>query len=180
MTVIGLSIGVALTVWGCGPSAQRRGAADTSAAPTGADSSVFVGDTAPTIRPTVSKPSAREDSGAARRVTAPRRVESEPSPSIATILASSALVGQRVRVTGRCLGYGKPVAVGAPPRTRSDWQLEAEDVAIYVTGRLPAGCSPTGGSTQATTILALVAEDTLAARAGRPATPRRYLVRVPQ
>lgn len=98
--------------------------------------------------------------------------------TVQEIVVSEELVGKRVRVTGRCLGYSTPVTVGSPPRTRSDWQLEADGFAVYVTGPLPTGCSVTEGSKEVTTILALVVEDTLPARGERPATPRRYLVRL--
>jgi len=106
--------------------------------------------------------------------------ESIQPVTVKELLASSALVGRRVRVVGRCLGYSAAVAPGGPPRTRSDWQLEDNGVAIYVTGQLPSGCSATEGSKERPTILAIVAEDTLPARGDRPPTPRRYLVRVRQ
>ena len=92
------------------------------------------------------------------------------------VLESSAFVGQEIRITGRCLGYGKSVAQGGPPRTRSDWQLEDDGAAIYVTGPLPTGCSATAGSAAPTTITARVAEDTIRALADHSASARRYLV----
>jgi len=168
----GLSLGLALALWSCRPPAQRGAAADTTAAPPAPVSDVS--------RPPITKPSAA-DTGAPRTLdNTLRRTESDLSRAVHEILASGALVGLRVRVTGRCLGYSKPVAVGGPPRTRSDWQLEADGVAIYVTGPLPAGCSPTEGATETTTIVAVVAEDTLPARGERAAMARRYLVRVLQ
>lgn len=178
---MGLSLGLAVALWGCPPAAQRAGttATDTTAGTAVAgDSRALARNTAPAISPPISEPPAGADAGSARPVAAPRPSEVEQSPTIREILASSALVGRRVHVTGRCLGYGRAVAVGRPPRTRSDWQLEAEGVAIYVTGPLPAGCSATEGSNQPTTILAHVAEDTLPARGDRAAAARRYLVRV--
>lgn len=111
-------------------------------------------------------------------IVAPRRQVDVPTVAIQELLDSDTYVGKTVRVTGRCLGYGKPVAVGGPPLTRSDWQLEANGVAIYVSGPLPQGCSPTEGATEPTTMLARVEEDTLPALGERPATPRRYLVRI--
>lgn len=98
--------------------------------------------------------------------------------TVPEILRSSEYVGMIVRVEGKCLGYGKIVAVGGPPLTRSDWQLEDGGVAIYVSGPLPEDCSATKGSTQRSIIYALVAEDTLRTIGSRPATPRRYLVRL--
>lgn len=137
---------------------------------------------------------ARPDSGAApvgqripgdsTRPTLPPAIIPEDSPGVTAgatatvshLLGSSALVGKNVRVTGTCLGYSLPsVAVGSPPRTRSDWQLESEGVAIYVTGPMPGGCSPTTRSDSPITITAQVREDTLAGLGGNPPRPRRYL-----
>jgi hypothetical protein len=101
----------------------------------------------------------------------------EPVRTVRELLASDADVGRTVRVAGRCAGYSTPLAEGAPPLTRSDWQLEDEGVAIYVSGPLPAGCSATGGSQARSTIVAQVAQDTMPAAGDRPAAPRRYLVR---
>ena len=98
--------------------------------------------------------------------------------AIRHLLNSDSLVGEWVRVSGRCLGYAAQVAVGPPPLTRSDWQLEDGETAIYVSGSLPNGCSATGGSSNRITIRAMVAQDTLPALGDRPTMPRRYLVRV--
>ena len=98
--------------------------------------------------------------------------------SVRELLASSAHVGKTVRVAGRCLGYGKIVAEGTPPLTRSDWQLEDGGLAIYVSGPLPEGCSPTEGSQTVSTIYARVAQDTLRGFGNQEPKARRYLVRV--
>lgn len=108
-----------------------------------------------------------------------------PAPSggptattVHALLASAALVGRTVSVNGRCLGYSTPtVAKGAPPVTRSDWQLEDQGEAIWVTGPLPDGCTSTTPAATAGAVLAIVAEDTLPGLGGAPAVPRRYLVR---
>jgi hypothetical protein len=108
-------------------------------------------------------------------------VRPKPPPPLHTVrevLDSGALVGQRIRVAGRCLGYGGKLAQGAPPRTRSDWQLESDGVAVYVVGALPPGCSATEGAQDTVTITATVVEDTLPALGGGPARPRRYLMRI--
>lgn len=110
-------------------------------------------------------------------IRVPRRAD-VPIVTVRELMTSDAYVGKRVEVAGRCLGYAAQVAVGPPPVTRSDWQLEDADAAIFVTGPLPGGCSPTEGSAQRTTILALVAQDTLPALGNRAATARRYLVRI--
>lgn len=113
-------------------------------------------------------------------IRAPKRQEYEnlPSPTITEVLNSDAYVGKRIRVTGRCLGYAAAIAVGPPPLTRSDWQFEQDGVAIFVSGPLPQGCSATRGASEPTTILALVAEDTLRALGNKPGTRRRYLLRI--
>ncbi|HEU4628650.1 MAG TPA: hypothetical protein VFS08_02865 [Gemmatimonadaceae bacterium] len=98
--------------------------------------------------------------------------------SVRELLDSSALVGRVVRVTGLCLGYGRPTAAGPQPRTRSDWQLQADGATIWVTGRRPPDCSATEGATAETTIEARVAEDTLPSLGGSGGRTRRYLVRV--
>jgi hypothetical protein len=166
---------IAVAVGGCTTRTQRGAARDTSATVSSPDSRVS--DSATVLRPTRPSTVPGDSARASDPVTAPRRTTPEPSPTIAEIVSSSAFVGKRVQVRGRCLGYSKPMAAGGPPRTRSDWQLEAGGVAIYVSGALPSGCSITEGSVQPIMISALVAEDTLSARGGRPARPRRFLVR---
>ena len=95
---------------------------------------------------------------------------------IRDIIASDRFVGSNVRVTGRCLGYGT-LAVGGPPVTRSDWQLEQDGVAIYVSGERPPDCDSTRGATTFVTISARVAQDTLIGLPGQSSRPRRYLER---
>jgi hypothetical protein len=102
-------------------------------------------------------------------------------PTKATVhelLASNALVGRMVEVTGRCLGYSSPtVAQGSPPVTRSDWQLEDGGEAIWVTGPMPDGCTATEPATEPSSIQATVAQDELPDLGGYGKTQRRYLVR---
>jgi hypothetical protein len=102
-------------------------------------------------------------------------------PTPATVhdrLASDALVGRVVEVTGRCLGYSSPtVAKGSPPVTRSDWQLEDGGEAIWVSGPLPEGCTATEPAANPGTIQATVAQDELPDLGGYGKTTRRYLVR---
>jgi hypothetical protein len=94
------------------------------------------------------------------------------------LLASNALVGRMVEVTGRCLGYSSPtVAQGSPPVTKSDWQLEDGGEAIWVTGAMPDGCTATEPAAEASTIQATVAQDELPDLGGYGKTMRRYLVR---
>ncbi len=97
--------------------------------------------------------------------------------TIKEALASPALVGRAVRVTGHCSGYPADVLPGSPPLTRSDWILEDGGFAIYVSGAYPPGCSPTARSENPVTITARVLADSVEALGGAR-TPRRYLVRL--
>ena len=98
--------------------------------------------------------------------------------SVHDVLTRPALVGKAVEVTGRCLGYSVPtVAVGSPPVTRSDWQLEDQGEAVWVTGSLPQGCTATTPAESASTISAVVAQDTMPGLGGQTPVPRQYLVR---
>jgi hypothetical protein len=140
----------ALLAGACGP----RGNREVSPADTTAEMQV---------RDTV-KIVAQPDSQALQQVTVP------------ALLGSNQWNGMTVRVSGQCLGYRvPPVAVGGPPRTRSDWQLAADGAAIYVTGPLPQGCSATEGSTGLIGIVATVREDSLPSLGGQPSRSRRYL-----
>lgn len=102
------------------------------------------------------------------------------SPVPATVhevLTRPSLTGRLVQVRGTCLGYSTPtVAAGAPPATRSDWQLEDQGEAVWVTGALPTGCSATQPAAAPSTITALVAQDTLPGLGGRPGVARRFLI----
>jgi hypothetical protein len=93
--------------------------------------------------------------------------------TVAELVASDALVGRIVRVAGRCFLDTPALAPGAPPRTRSDWQLAMNGQALFVTGPRPDQC---GENSPEHTITARVAEDTI--RAVGRAIPRRYLVRI--
>lgn len=103
-----------------------------------------------------------------------RPTPSLSAASIRDIVASRALVGRRVQVTGRCLGPGSEHALGQPPRSRHEWQLESDGVAVFVIGPPPRGCS--GSAMRSLTITALVAEDTLPPIGDLPPAPRRFLV----
>jgi hypothetical protein len=98
--------------------------------------------------------------------------------SVHDVLTRPALVGKAVEVTGRCLGYSVPtVAKGSPPVTRSDWQLEDQGEAVWVTGPMPDGCTATTPAPAASTISALVAQDTMPGLGGQKPVARQYLVR---
>lgn len=106
---------------------------------------------------------------------------STPTPakvSVHDVLTTPSLVGKAVEVTGRCLGYSVPtLAKGPPPVTRSDWQLEDGGEAVWVNGTLPPGCTATTPAESASTISAVVAQDTTASLGGQAPLVRQYLVR---
>jgi len=105
--------------------------------------------------------------------------ESPPdaTASLSEIVASSALVGHRVRLIGRCLTQQSPLELGQPHGVVMVWQLAADGVMVYVAGPPPPGCA--SRHTPVTVMItALVAEDTLPPIGDLPAAPRRYLVRV--
>jgi len=95
---------------------------------------------------------------------------------VADLLDAPDLVGTRVQVTGKCLGYGSKHMPGPPPRTRSDWALEDDGAIIYVTGPFPAGCSGMQPGADAVQFTARVAVDTLTSYADSSKSPRYFLV----
>jgi hypothetical protein len=101
--------------------------------------------------------------------------EHEGKRSLREVLNSRALVGSRVRVTGRCLAPLGAQPLGQPPRPWNEWQLEADGVAMFVIGPMPGLCL-IPGSPVTLTIDVLVAEDTLPAIGDLPGAPRRFLV----
>lgn len=111
----------------------------------------------------------------------PANSGSAPVPekvSVHDVLTRPALTGKAVEVTGRCLGYSVPtLAKGSPPVTRSDWQLEDQGEAVWVNGPLPDGCTATTPAESASTIAAMVAQDTMVALGGQERALRQYLVR---
>ena len=122
------------------------------------------------------------DSAAPRAAAAGPRA---PSPELAEIelsvrevLERPKLVRRRVRVTGVCVGYSAAGMDAAPPITRSDWILEADDARVFVSGPFPDGCTAITRGTQRVTIVGEVAEDTLPSLSDRPAATRRFLLRI--
>lgn len=96
--------------------------------------------------------------------------------SLSEIVASSALVGRRVRLVGRCLTQQRPFDLDRPRGVVIVWQLAADGLTVFVAGPPPAGCA--SRHTPVTVMItALVAEDTLPSIGDLPAAPRRYLVR---
>ena len=99
--------------------------------------------------------------------------------TVATVLGSASMVGQKVSVTGRCIGYSKPVARGSAPLSRSDWQLEDGGAAVWVNGDFPPGCSGTTEGASPVTIVAVVRQDTIRSLGSTTPQTRQYLVRSP-
>lgn len=158
----------------CTGGAQRSSARDTTV--TVSPGVSVVGEDSVRVQQPTARPRAAAESARSQVINVPRQ-KPDTSVTVAEIAGSGALVGKRVRVTGRCMGYSKPLAVGPPPRTRSDWQLADGSTAIYVVGTFPPGCSPTTGSSEPVTIIGVVTEDTLPALMDRPARARRFMVR---
>lgn len=117
--------------------------------------------------------------------TAPQDVASRPASDappmvpLAAVVAGDVEVGGSVRVEGVCIGYSRVQAVGPQPRTRSDWQLVADSIAVWVVGSYPAGCSGTVPSQSAGIYTMTVAMDTLPSLGDAPARPRVYLIHTP-
>jgi hypothetical protein len=108
----------------------------------------------------------------------PAPIGSDPRKvTVHEVLTDGSLTGLRVEVTGTCRGYSTPtIAQGPPPLTRSDWQLEDQGEAVWVSGPMPPGCSATEPAETPSTITATVAQDTLPSLGGRDGTVRQYLV----
>jgi len=102
---------------------------------------------------------------------------SDATASLSEIVASSALVGRRVRLIGRCLTQQDSFELGPPRGGVIVWQFAADGVMVFVAGPPPPGCA--SRHTPVTVMItALVAEDTLPPIGDLPAAPRRYLVRI--
>jgi hypothetical protein len=96
--------------------------------------------------------------------------------SLSEIVASSALVGHRVRLIGRCLTQQSSFELDRPAGVVIVWQFAADGVTVLVAGPPPPGCASRHAPVTVM-ITALVAEDTLPAIGDLPTAPRRYLVR---
>lgn len=114
---------------------------------------------------------ARDGAGSALADTVTR------TATVADVLDGRVAVGASVRVAGRCVGYSAGLSPDGPPITRSDWLLEADGRRVFVTGAYPPGCSALTPSEAPVTVIAVVAEDTLANLGGGAPRVRRYLVR---
>ena len=68
--------------------------------------------------------------------------------------------------------------VPAPSQASAEHGLPSASHAVPDAAGVPATQAPVAGSQEVTTVVALVAEDTLPILGGRPPNPRRYLVRL--
>ncbi len=105
-----------------------------------------------------------------------KQTSDPPLVKVSDLLSAPELVGKTVRVTGRCMGYGSEHVLGAQPRTRSDWALEDDSAAVYVTGPYPPGCSGTQPGEGPVLVTGIVAVDTLTSYADGAKSPRYFIV----
>jgi hypothetical protein len=103
--------------------------------------------------------------------------EEEPWTVSQLLEAPDSLVGKTLRVRGSCSGWDGP-ALGSSPLTRSDWQLQEGELAIWVSGPLPQGCDPVQPPPPETTfeITAVLAVDTVSLLAEPEPAVRRFLL----
>jgi len=114
----------------------------------------------------------------ARADRKPMAVPGEQEPvtlTVKEVTNSSWQAGGLVSVRGTCLRRGAGQAVGAPPLTRSDWELGEDSVAVWVSGPRPPDCTAETGATVSMTVDGVVALDTLRTMDG-DRLPRVYLV----
>jgi hypothetical protein len=83
------------------------------------------------------QPASRRVEGDARRL--PVRADQAPLVEVRDALQARGLLGQRVRVAGRCAGVGAG-------RTAGSWILRDEGASIEVRGRVPSSCSAADGA----------------------------------
>jgi len=98
------------------------------------------------------------------------RPERDETLSVSEFLDGHVEAGHMVSVRGNCRDqFHASGSAGAPPRSRSDWQLADERAALYVSGPMPTACA-----LGPVVVRALVSVDTIQL-SGRP-LPRRFLV----
>jgi hypothetical protein len=81
--------------------------------------------------------------------------------TVGALLGAPPSSGTNIRVSGKCYGLAGTLARGPQPRSRSDWQLGNDTVAVYVTGPSPTECLQ-APAPPVVTIRALVQRDTVA------------------
>lgn len=85
----------------------------------------------------------------------------------------------RVEVQGRCLPAGAVVALGAAPRSASDWQLQdvrEVGTAVWVSGSRPSGCEGVTPDTTTYVVRARVYIDTVRVESESTRRARLFLV----
>lgn len=169
----------ALAALGCAPKPNSTNAAtDSTGKPVASSTATISPSQHPTIADSedttrVPGPLSGRPVGGVKSQVGKGGSGAKPRATVRSILEDPSSIGTTVRLTGMCSVFGS-LAEGTPPVTRSDWQLSQSGVAIYVTGRPPAGCAM-GSSPKEVTITARVLQDTLPANPARPRRPRQYL-----
>jgi hypothetical protein len=99
-----------------------------------------------------------------------------PVFGVRSLLESPPAAGTILGVTGLCYGLAGTLAAGPPPRSRSDWQLGNDTIALYVVGAIPSECVQ-ASEPPLITITAVVERDSIATTLGGPRSERVYLRR---
>jgi hypothetical protein len=87
-----------------------------------------------TTKPPRADPGGEGPGGLPQRDGVPVRADQAPLVQIRDALQVDSLLGRRVRVSGRCTGYGEGQRAGS-------WTLEAADAKIEVRGLVPSSCT---------------------------------------
>ena len=125
-----------------------------------ASDSGLAGDTLTRQRPTVKAGAPSHGGEDPRSVPIPDKKRAAVV-SVDELLDNTSLVGTVVSVWGRCLRRGAGQAQGAPPLTRSDWELGSGVRAVWVSGPRPAGCPAESGARDSSLVKGLAQADTL-------------------
>ena len=121
---------------------------------------------APAVDPTPRVPNDKSAGGGAPEESpVPVRPEEAPRVTVREVLRSSGLLGERVRVSGRCAGFVLGAAGGS-------WLLEDVGDVVEVRGLVPLSCSMHADTTAVLTIFAQVEPKD-------PAGRERLLLRLP-
>ena len=95
--------------------------------------------------------------------------------TVGELVRDVSLAGAVVTVRGTCLRRGAGQADGAPPLTRSDWELGEDGRAVWVSGPRPPNCPAESGATASGIASGIVQVDTLRMLDGSE-RPRVYMV----
>jgi hypothetical protein len=173
--ISGVRWGAFLLVLACGrqppPGDEgRRPAATTDSA---SDSSLPV-DTPSVQQPTI-RPGAPPNEAVDPRPIAVPGNKQKAVLSVSELGRDASLTGTVVTVRGTCLRRGAGQAEGAPPLTRSDWELGEDGRAVWVSGPRPPDCPAESGAKVSGVARGLVQVDTLRMLDGTE-RPRVYMV----